>query len=182
MKKLAMILAMVSMTSLMGCGFDFLLEPEINERAKAVLPGTWSDPSGNVSIIFDENCQIIGFDFPNLPAELAELRFDGTTFTLPIPGQELKVSATLMLEVATVDEAGNVKVEYRGELTGFMDIFDPGYVKIILTGKLDDPSAPTSFSGSIAGYAYPSEFLQNLIGLAPEISIADAAHFDADKS
>jgi hypothetical protein len=184
MKKLALLVVMVSLTGMVGCGFEGFgcSEADVNDLAKAAMPGTWADPAGQVSITFDENCQITGFTFPSLPPELANVTFDGSTFTIPIPGQAMTVSAALVLQTATVDDAGNVVIEYRGELAGFAGMFDPGYVQIIINGQLDNPSNPTDFSGSVSAVAYPSPFLQSLAGLQPEISISEAAYFDASKS
>lgn len=184
MRKFALLAIMVSLTGMVGCGFEGFggSEAEVNELAKAVMPGTWADPAGQVTITFDENCQITGFSFPNLPAELANVKFDGSTFTIPIPGVSFTVSAALTLQRAIVDEAGNVTIEYRGELTGFVGMFDPGYVQINITGQLDNPSNPTVFSGSVTAVAYPSAFLQNIAGLESEISISEASYFDATKT
>jgi hypothetical protein len=183
MKKILALLAMISMTSLVGCGLDSTsTEAEVNDLAKAVLPGTWTDSTGTVALTFDENCQITGFTFTELPEELTGLVFDGSTFNFTIPDVGMSVSASLTLLTANVADDGTVTIEYEGALEGFLGTFDPGYVVITLTGSLDDVGNPTTFTGSLTAVARPSSMLQTLLGLASDISIASDVTFAVNKT
>jgi hypothetical protein len=179
MRKLALFVLMLSMTSMVGCGFDFGSEPEVNELAKQLLPGTWSDSSGQFSLTFNEDGEITGFTCSTLPEELANIKFDGSVFSIDFPDLNLELEIQLLLQVAKVDTTGLVTITYRGELAGIVGaLFDPGYIEINITGQLDNVNNPTRMTGTLSATAFPSRMLQTLGGLEPEISIGEDIYFD----
>jgi hypothetical protein len=182
MRKLATLAVMMAMTGMVGCGFQPAVpEPEINELAKQVLPGTWSDPAGLISFTINDEGQITGLSGLALPDELSDLKFDGSTFSFTVPGYDMQLDAQLQPEVITVDEDGSVNIQYRGELVGFPDLIDPGYVQINVTGQLDDVNNPTGLTGSVTAIAYPSGIVQGLFDLPEQVSIAEQITFGAVK-
>jgi hypothetical protein len=182
MRKLAMLVVMVGMMGVVGCGSGvFFDEPEINDQAKTALPGTWSDSEGEISISFAADGQITGISGSALPLELAGVTFDGSSFSFTVPEIGMELGAQLVPEVVTVGPDGSVDIQYRGELTGALALLNPGYIQITVTGQLDDVNDPSTLTGSLSATAYLSDMLQSLLGLDEEMDLMSDFNFVVGK-
>ena len=141
-----------------GCGLTIPTAsgPEINDRAKQILPGTWTGPQ-DTSITFDANGTITDINFDSvLPPELQGLKLNGSEFeiNLPVVGS---ITATLTLQKAIVNDDGSVEVVYKGQasggIAGLLGSITDSYVTINITGQLDDVNNPTTLTGTVTGTA-----------------------------
>ncbi len=161
---------------LTGCGGVGLpTTGDINDLAKQTLPGTWQ--GDGVSFNVDENGNITDIDIAAvLPAELENVKLDGTPFQIDIPGYKT-VTASVSLESATVNEDGSVDIKYKGTISGgiegFLASLTSSYIEINITGQLDDVNNPTSMTAEAGATAHV---------LGNEYEIGTSPQFDLQKT
>jgi hypothetical protein len=124
-----LVVALLGITMISGCGglgSVFVSD----DTTKEVLGNTsWSDPNGNVELVFDENAKLTDLTLNNLPDDVKQyfsegIKVDGTPFKITIPNSPdfpsviAGKSFTVTLEnVETILEDGTLQMSFDGKVS-----------------------------------------------------------------